>query len=76
MLTHEQRPLASEQDSTSSIVGEHDDLATLSLLTEDILLEHLKQRYARDLIYVSRPTTSGVRSARFLFPIVREDLPW
>ncbi|CAF3797986.1 unnamed protein product [Rotaria sordida] len=33
------------------MVDKNDDLAKLSLLTEDILLEHLKERYERDLIY-------------------------
>ncbi len=44
MLTQEQQLLSSNK---------YDDLAKLSLLTEDILLEHLKQRYDTDLIYVS-----------------------
>jgi myosin heavy subunit len=44
MLTQEQQLLSSNK---------YDDLAKLSLLTEDILLEHLKQRYDNDLIYVS-----------------------
>jgi myosin heavy subunit len=52
MLTQEQQLLPSDKD-TASTGGEYDDLAKLSLLTEDILLEHLKQRYGRDLIYVS-----------------------
>lgn len=43
----------STDQKTTSIVGKYDDLAKLSLLTEDILLEHLKHRYERDLIYVS-----------------------
>jgi len=43
----------SSDNKTTSIVGKYDDLAKLSLLTEDILLEHLKHRYERDLIYVS-----------------------
>jgi myosin heavy subunit len=50
MLTQEQQ---FDKDTTSSIVGKYDDLAKLSLLTEDILLDHLKHRYERDLIYVS-----------------------
>ncbi|CAF4150056.1 unnamed protein product, partial [Rotaria sp. Silwood2] len=33
------------------MVDKNDDLAKLSLLTEDILLEHLKERYEKDLIY-------------------------
>jgi myosin heavy subunit len=49
MLTQEQQL---DKDPTS-IIGKYDDLAKLSLLTEDILLEHLKHRYERDLIYVS-----------------------
>jgi myosin heavy subunit len=42
----------SSDKETISIVGKYDDLAKLSHLTEDILLEHLKHRYERDLIYV------------------------
>ena len=49
MLTQEQQL---DKDPTS-IIGKYDDLAKLSLLTEDILLEHLKHRHERDLIYVS-----------------------
>ena len=74
MLTHEQRLLAFEQDSTSSIIGEHDDLAKLSLLTEDILLEHLKQRYGRDVIYVSRSTTHVSLRSIITVAFVCEDL--
>ena len=33
--------------------GETDDLATLSRLDETILLEELRCRYAKDIIYVS-----------------------
>lgn len=40
------------KESTIPITGKYDDLAKLSLLTEDILLEHLKSRYENDLIYV------------------------
>ncbi|CAF3676597.1 unnamed protein product [Rotaria sp. Silwood1] len=50
MLTHEQHLYSSIKD-TISMVDKNDDLAKLSLLTEDILLEHLKERYERDLIY-------------------------
>lgn len=39
------------KESTIPITGKYDDLAKLSLLTEDILLEHLKSRYENDLIY-------------------------
>lgn len=49
MLTYEQEL----EKTTTNIVGNCDDLAKLSLLTEDILLEHLKRRYEQDLIYVS-----------------------
>jgi myosin heavy subunit len=52
MLTQEQQLLSSDKKPTS-IVDKYDDLAKLSLLTEDILLEHIKHRYERDLIYVS-----------------------
>ena len=52
MLTHEQQQQQIEKTTTFT-VGNCDDLAKLSLLTEDILLEHLKHRYERDLIYVS-----------------------
>ncbi|CAF1090703.1 unnamed protein product [Adineta steineri] len=50
MLTQEQQLLLSDKD-TISIEGKYDDLAKLSHLTEDILLEQLKQRYEQDLIY-------------------------
>jgi myosin heavy subunit len=50
MLTQEQQQFDKD---TTSIIGKYDDLAKLSLLTEDILLEHIKYRYERDLIYVS-----------------------
>ena len=33
--------------------GETDDLATLSRLDENILLEELRSRYSKDRIYVS-----------------------
>ena len=36
----------------SSLSNQCDDLAKLSLLNEDILLQHLQQRYEQDLIYV------------------------
>lgn len=49
MLTYEQE----FDKTTTNIVGNCDDLAKLSLLTEDILLEHLKHRYDQDRIYVS-----------------------
>lgn len=52
MLTQEQQCFSSRKD-TISMVEKNDDLAKLSLLTEDILLEHLKERYNQDLIYVS-----------------------
>lgn len=52
MLKQEQHLFSSIRD-TLSMVDKYDDLAKLSLLTEDILLEHLKQRYEKDLIYVS-----------------------
>ena len=52
MLTQEQ-PLFSSAKDPAGKDGQCEDLAKLSLLTEDILLEQLKQRYERDLIYVS-----------------------
>ena len=52
MLTQEQQLFSSIKD-TISMVDKNDDLAKLSLLTEDILLEHLKHRYDKNLIYVS-----------------------
>ncbi|CAF3529258.1 unnamed protein product [Rotaria socialis] len=50
MLTQEQQLFSSIKD-TISMVDKNDDLAKLSLLTEDILLEHLKHRYDKNLIY-------------------------
>ncbi|CAF1014750.1 unnamed protein product [Adineta ricciae] len=50
MLTQEQQLLVSDKDTLSKD-GHYDDLAKLSFLTEDILLEQLKQRYEKDLIY-------------------------
>ncbi|CAF1195399.1 unnamed protein product [Adineta ricciae] len=50
MLTQEQQLLVSDKDTLSK-GGHYDDLAKLSFLTEDILLEQLKQRYEKDLIY-------------------------
>lgn len=38
-------------EQPTSIDGQIDDLAKLSFLNENILLEHLRQRYERDLIY-------------------------
>jgi myosin heavy subunit len=52
MLTQGQELLSSDKDTTT-IVSKCDDLAKLSFLTEDILLEHIKRRYETDLIYVS-----------------------
>lgn len=52
MLTQEQQLLFSDKDTLSKD-GQYDDLAKLSFLTEDILLEQLKQRYEKDVIYVS-----------------------
>lgn len=43
----------STNQKPTSIIGKYDDLAKLSLLTEDMLLEHLKERYEKDLIYVN-----------------------
>ena len=52
------------KENTISISGKYDDLAKLSLLTEDILLEHLKSRYENDLIYVRR---FNKKKANFMF---------
>lgn len=40
-------------EQQTSINGQIDDLAKLSFLNENILLENLRQRYERDLIYVN-----------------------
>lgn len=50
----------------TSIDGRIDDLAKLSFLNENILLEHLRQRYERDLIYVSfsRRSTFNVEKVK------------
>lgn len=49
----DEHQVLSDKESTSTEIGECHDLAKLSLLTEDILLEHLKRRYEQDVIYVS-----------------------
>lgn len=51
MLTKEQELFSSIKHHIS-MVDKNDDLAKLSLLTEDILLEHLKDRYDKNFIYV------------------------
>lgn len=65
MLTQEQAP----SPSARSAIGQDglcENLAKLSLLTEDILLDELKQRYEHDLIYVSLRCSEVVLGCRGL----------
>lgn len=45
--------------------GETDDLASLSRLDENILLEELRSRYSKDRIYVSQVGTHTPPAAKF-----------
>lgn len=44
--------MLTDNQQVDSFSHSDDDLAKLSFLDENILLEHLKQRYDNDLIYV------------------------
>ena len=72
MLTQEQQLLVSDKDILSKD-GQYDDLAKLSFLTEDILLEQLKQRYEKDLIYVSYFSLTRYRLLLFSY---HSDISW
>ena len=60
------RSRRSENAMAARLRGDTDDLATLSRLDENILLEELRSRYSKDRIYVSSVRTPTPPPAQYV----------